>query len=370
MSAGIAAQVAAEVADATVARLIAAGWGPGGGAAPVPPHRILLEAPRALPPQQTVVRVVTEPQAGGWFGYNLPPGQAQAAAQPMVAPPPAPPAVSPEAHATATAGYAAIRAGDLKQGVGLLKAAEAMDPKAPQADTWRADVAQLTKRWSGGGYVLTREGAGGGDALAASPVLGGGQAGVALGYRLNPLGKQRVSIIGRLSVASAPQGGLDGETTEAALGLRWEPSRKIPVAIDVERRIALGTYSRNAWAGRISGGAQRETEVRGARLKLEGYAEGGVVEGFTRTPDLYVGAQARGGTPLLTLGDTRIDAGVGLWGGAQRNYGVAASRLDIGPSSRVWTGPWPFYAQIDWRQKVAGNALPGSGPVLTVAGEF
>jgi len=32
--------------------------------------------------------------------------------------------------------------------------------------------------------------------------------------------------------------------------------------------------------------------------------------------------------------------------------------------------PWPFYAQVDWRARVAGNALPGTGPVLTVAGEF
>lgn len=373
MSAGIAAQVAAEVADATVARLIAAGWGPGGATAATP-QRIVLEAPRRLPPQETVVRVVTEPQSAGWFGYSLPPGQAQAAAAsapvPSAPPPTLPPSISPEAHATATAGYAAIRAGDLKQGVGLLKAAEAMDPNAPQAESWRNDVKQLTRRWSGGGYVLTREGAGGGDALAASPVLGGGQAGIALGYRLNPLGKQRLSVIGRVSAAAATQGGLDGETTEAALGLRWEPSRKIPVAIDVERRFALGTYSRNAWAGRISGGAQHETRAWGTRLKLEGYAEGGVVEGFTDTPDLYAGAQVRAGVPLFTLGRTKIDAGAGSWGGAQRNYGVTASRLDIGPSSRVWVGPWPFYAQIDWRQKVAGNALPGSGPVLTVAGEF
>jgi hypothetical protein len=25
---------------------------------------------------------------------------------------------------------------------------------------------------------------------------------------------------------------------------------------------------------------------------------------------------------------------------------------------------------VDWRQRVAGNALPGSGPALTLAGDF
>ena len=372
-SAEIAARVAAEVADATVARLLAAGWAPAG------PHhgsqRIVLEAPRTLPPQQTTLRVVAEAPAGGWYGFSLPPGQAAAASIHDPAPgpsaaPAAPPPTPPKAHAAATAGYDAIRAGNLRQGVALLKAAAAMAPASPEVTQWQADVRQLTRRWSGGGYVLTREGAGGGDALAASPVLGAGQAGVALGYRLNPLGKQRVSVIGRISAAAAPQGGLDGETSEAAIGLRWEPSRKVPVALDVERRIALGHYARNAWAARLSGGVQGETRVRGARLKLEAYGEGGVVEGFTSLPDLYAGGQGRGAVPLITLGQTRIDAGAGVWGGWQRNYGVAASRLDIGPSGRVRVGPWPFYAQVDWRAKLAGNAVPGSGPVLTVAGEF
>ena len=374
-SAEIAARVAAEVADATVARLLAAGWAPAGAQGGQP--RIVLEAPRGLTPQQTTVRVVAEAPAGGWYGFSLPPGQLAAGPAPDPAPAPAPAAAVParptapaKAHATATAGYAAIRAGDLRQGVGLLKAASAMAPDTPEATQWQADVRQQTRRWSGGGYVLTREGAGGGDALAASPVLGAGQAGVALGYRLNPLGKQRVSVIGRVSAAAAPQGGLDGETSEAAIGLRWEPSRKLPVALDVERRIALGHYSRNAWAARLSGGAQAETGVRGARLKLEAYGEGGVVEGFTSLPDLYAGGQGRGAVPLLTLGQTRIDAGAGVWGGWQRNAGVVASRLDIGPSGRVRVGPWPFYAQVDWRGKLAGNAVPGSGPVLTVAGEF
>lgn len=382
MSAEVAAEVAAQVADATVQRLIAAGWGPRGPES-LPPQRIILEAPRGLPAQETVVRIVSEPQQGGGFAYTLPPGPAApppagasasamsfAGARAPVTPPAAAPQSPSKAHTTAAAGYAAIRAGELREGVGLLKAAEAMDPAAPEAANWRADVRQLTRRWSGGGYVLTRDGAGGGDALAASPVLGGGQAGVALAYRLNPLGRQRLSVIGRLSAAAAPQGGLDGETSEAALGLRFEPSRHIPIALDVERRIALGTYSRNAWAARLSGGHQAEIPVRGTRLKVESYAEGGVVEGFTNKPDLYVGGQGRGAVPLFVLGRTRVDAGAGLWGGWQRNYGVVASRLDVGPSTRVHVGPWPFYAQIDWRQRIAGNAEPGSGPVLTVAGEF
>lgn len=369
LAAEVAARVAAQVADETIARLIAAGWAPGGGVAQqLPPQRIILET-RGGPPQENVVRVVSEARAPSLLDvrYDLPAGTA-AQGPPVAAPQPGQPTASSEAHAAATAGYAAIRAGEYREGVRLLTAAQAMDPDAPEAKAWEADAKQLTKRWSVGAYALQR--AGTGEALAASPVLGAGQMGAAVAWRVNPLGKQRISLFGRYTVASSPEGGIDSETGEAALGVRYEPSRRVPVAIDVERRIALGLFSRNAWAARVSGGGQGEVPAFGRRLRLEGFGEAGVVEGFTDTPDVYAGGQARGAVPLFQLGRTRFDAGAGGWGAVQRSFGVTASRLDLGPSARIKVEPWPFYAQVDYRARVAGNALPGSGPVLTVAGEF
>ncbi len=365
LAAEVAARVAAQVADETIARLIAAGWGPGGGAPP--PQRIILET-RGGAPQESVVRVVTEAQQPSLLDvrYDLPKGTAAAA--PPTQAPAKPAGASPEAHAAATAGYAAIREGQYRAGVRLLTAAQAMDPKAPEAAAWAADAKQLTRRWSVGAYALSR--AGTGEALAASPVLGAGQMGGAVAWRVNPLGKQRISLFGRYTVAGSPDGGIDPETGEAALGVRWEPSRKVPVAIDVERRIALGQFSRNAWAARVSGGGLGEVPAFGHRLNLEGFGEAGVLEGFTPTLDAYAGAQARGGVPLFQLGRTRFDAGAGVWGAVQRSFGETASRVDLGPSARIRVVPFPFYAQVDYRARVAGNALPGSGPVLTVAGEF
>lgn len=366
LAAEVAARVAAGVAEETVARLIAAGWGPRG----MDSARIQIQQ---LPgqPQETVVRVVTE-QAPPLVGvnYTMPAGTAQAAPEkkPDVAAS-APSAASRAAHATASAGYAALKEGDVREGVRLLKAARAMEPDAPEAAVWEADVKQLTRRWSLAAYTLSR-GGGSGDPLAASPVLGGGQSGAAVAYMLNPLGQARVSVVGRVTAAAGPEGGIDSETTEAALGLRLQPFRKVPVTVDVERRFALGLYSRNAWAARVSGGSQATVKALGRPVKLEGYGEGGVVEGFTKQPDIYGGAQARGATPLFTMGRVDIDAGAGAWGGVQRSYGATASRLDIGPSARFDISPWPFTAQVDYRWRAAGNALPGSGPVITVAGEF
>jgi hypothetical protein len=366
IAADVAAQVAAEVANETVARLIAAGWGPGGQV-----QRIRIEQAPAPRAPETVVRVVTEAQpALAGIDYSLPAGNAKAAA-PALGPTAAdapPPAASLQAHAVATQGYAALNAGRRREGVGLLQAAVEMAPDAPEAAGWSADVKRLTRRWAVTGYTLSR-GAGSSDPLAASPVLGGSQTGAAVVYTLDPLARRPVAIVGRVAAAAGATGSIDGETAEAALGVRVQPLPGVPVAVDLERRFALGRFARSIFAARLSGGGAGTMKALGRPVNLSGYGEAGVV-GFGADPDLYAGGQARGAMPLFALGRVKRDAGVGAWGAAQRSFGETASRLDLGPSARFDIAPFPFFAQVDYRARVAGNALPGSGPVLTVAGEF
>lgn len=193
IAAEVAATVAAEVANETVARLIAAGWGPGGQV-----QRIRIEQAPAPRPVETTVRIVTEsPKALQTIDYSLPPGSAPAAPAVKPAPPPPAPTVGLQAHAVATQGYAALDEGRRREGVGLLKAAIEMAPDAPEATAWAADVKRLTSRWSVTGYTLAR-GAGTSDPLAASPVLGGGQSGGAVINTLDPLAQRPVSIVWRL----------------------------------------------------------------------------------------------------------------------------------------------------------------------------
>jgi hypothetical protein len=366
LAAEVAAQVAAQVANDTVTRLIAAGWGPMHLARSEPQRIIIQQLPAAgARPAEATVRIVTEPrQQFAALDYDLPPGQPR----PPAPPAPAPKAPSAQAHATATQGYAALRSGDKREGVRLLSEAIALEPDAPEAAAWAADVKRLGRRWSIAAYTLARSG-GLGDPIAASPVLGGGQSGAAIAYTLNPLARRPVAVVARIAAAAGPNGSIDRETTEAALGLRVQPFPNLPVALDVERRIALGTFSRNAWSARVSGGTAKTTRLANRPLTLEAYGEAGVV-GFNAAPDLYAGGQARGSTPLFTLGRVELDAGTGVWGGVQRSFGDTASRLDLGPSARFRVKPWPFTAQVDYRFRAAGNALPGSGPVLVVSGEF
>ena len=61
----------------------------------------------------------------------------------------------------------------------------------------------------------------------------------------------------------------------------------------------------------------------------------------------------------------QFSAGFGVWGGAQ----PGVYRVDAGPrvTMRVRNN---IKVHFDWRQRLAGNANPGSGPAVTLAGDF
>ncbi len=376
LAAEIAVRVAAEVAQRTVSELVAAGW------RPVAPAALPGTAPAPVPPPQ-LIRIVHEAASGrGAPAYSpawslgpspaVPTGRVRDEDVPLAGSPaegtPAPARRGPTAHALATDGYRGLRAGDRRAAARQFEAALAADPEAPQAGAWAAELAALRRRWGVEAYVLAR-GPGASDALAAGPVLGGGQAGAELRFIPDPMARRPIAAFARVSSAAGRDGGLDPDSAEAAVGVRWRPLSRVPLALDAERRFALGALSRNAWAGRLSGGAAVEGRVAGRTLLVESWGEGGVVESRGGI-DLYAGGQVRGATPLATLGRMTIDAGAGAWGAGQRSFGETSSRLDLGPSTRIRLGDWPVSAQIDYRVRVAGDAEPGTGPAVTVSGSF
>lgn len=368
VAAQVATQVATQVANNTIAQLIASGWGPRS----TDGETVIIREIH-LPPTGSGEKATPRPtdnhappQRFAGLDYQLPPGTVAAPVATSPSPNPSPQQNS-AAHTVASEGYAALAAGNKRKAVSLLKTALRLDPDAPQADNWQADVQRLTKRWSISAYTLSR-GAGTGDALAASPVLGAGQSGAAFTYTFDPLARRPLSAIARITAAAGRDGAIDNETAEAALGLRVQPLAGLPVAIDLERRIALGYYGRNAWAARVSGGTATSARALGHTLQFEAYGEAGLVD--FRSSDIYGGFQGRAATPFFSTGRMSIDAGAGMWAASQRSFGTTVSRFDVGPSMRLGMHPWTFSAQLDYRLRTAGNARPASGPALTIAGQF
>ncbi|WP_019834257.1 hypothetical protein [Sphingomonas sp. PR090111-T3T-6A] len=211
-------------------------------------------------------------------------------------------------------------------------------------------------RWSGSAWLLAR---GGGQAspLAPGGQIGGGQAGVRILYHLDEA--DRLSLSGRFSrTVGGPR------QTEAATGLDWQPARTIPLHLMLEHRFAIDRGGRNAWTAGAATGVYAVPVAKGWRL--DAYAEAGVV-GIQRR-DLYADGAARVARSL-DLGHGRsLALGGGAWGAAQ----PGAARLDLGPSAvlRLPVAQHAIAIALDWRQRVAGGARPGSGPALTLASDF
>jgi hypothetical protein len=211
----------------------------------------------------------------------------------------------------------------------------------PEIVKQKLDRAQLSM------WALLR-GRPGPSSLSGTGSLGGSQAGARLTYAFD----RRLALSLR---SYTPVGGSGGEF---AGGVRITPFASIPIALTAERRQRINRFGgRSAFALFLEGGVYQKPMP--GRFLLDAYAQAGIVG--ARHRDLFVD----GGFTLTRPVWRQYSAGLGVWGGYQPDL----YRVDAGPrlTMRVRNN---MRVHADWRQKLAGNAQPGSGPVLTLAGDF
>ncbi|MGK2908803.1 MAG: hypothetical protein ACSLE1_03245 [Sphingobium sp.] len=211
-------------------------------------------------------------------------------------------------------------------------------------------------RWSLSSWLFWRD-AGSNPSLAGVGQLGGSQAGLRIAYQLLPGTPEKLALYGRLTSALRRP-----RQSEAAIGVSLQPVRTIAVRIAVERRIALDQGRRNAMSAMAVGGIGPLTLP--ANIMLEGYGQAGVVG--LRSRDAF--ADGKLALSHAIHPKVPVFAGVSISGGAQPQV----ARLDIGPQieAKFNLGDQPARLSAEWRQRVAGNARPGSGPAITLAADF
>jgi len=228
---------------------------------------------------------------------------------------------------------------------------EPMRPATPAGSPPGPAGAPLSKKFDRlqlSAWALLRGSYGPGN-LATGGTLGGSQVGGRLMYHFSP------SLAASLR-SSSSVGGV--RYAEVAAGVRYKPLAAIPVALNFERRQALNRWGgRNAFALFAEGGLYQTPIMGLANLDL--YAQGGVV-GF-KSRDLFFD----GGATFTRSLWRKFSGGFGVWGGVQPGL----YRVDAGPRLSYEVGRGiRLYA--DYRQRLAGEALPSSGPALTIAGDW
>jgi hypothetical protein len=185
--------------------------------------------------------------------------------------------------------------------------------------------------------------------LATGGQLGGSQAGARLTYYLT----RNIAASFRTSTDVGRRG------AELAAGVRVQPLQSIPVWITAERRQRFGLQGtgRNAFAVFAEGGVYQRPLP--GRFSLDAYLQTGIVGMKKR--NYFVDGAVAVTHPIYK----NYSAGFGVWGGAQQGI----YRVDAGPrvTMKVRNN---LRIHLDWRQKLAGNAQPGSGPAVTLAGDF
>lgn len=218
---------------------------------------------------------------------------------------------------------------------------------------------QQLHRWAADGWALLRR-----DTTAAlasgRSSYGASQAGMVLRYRVMPRNGHRPEVYARISQAL---GG--AQEVEGALGVSARPLSGVPITLAAEGRVAQ-VNGRTSIRPAAYAVAQLPPVELPLRFRAEAYAQSGYVWGDYSSA--FVDGQARAERPVVRIGNMDVNAGVGVWGGAQKGAG----RLDVGPAASVYMplGKLGSRVSVDWRMRVAGQAEPSDGAAVTLSTGF
>jgi len=238
----------------------------------------------------------------------------------------------------------------------------------PAPDT-TSQAAPRQPRWSADSWMLWRPGSTSAPTAAnpsaLGPSYGASQVGAVLRYRMLPGSALMPSVYVRGYAA------LNGTLErESAVGVQLRPLGSVPVAVMGEMRASQfydGTQHIRPAATLVTLLPPRALP---GGFSADIYAQGGYVGGKAASP--FADGQLRVDRKFLDLGRFDLRLGAGAWAGAQQNV----ARLDIGPALKlslpggIINGRGALHLAVDWRWRVAGNALPGSGVALTLAAGF
>ncbi len=254
---------------------------------------------------------------------------------------------------TIEATAAIARDGQFASAAGLSPPESMSTGRFPPGQRVERETAKVNhqKRLTGSTWVLLRQESQA--SLASGGQLAGSQAGLRIYYEPGPKG---LAVTARVSSPLASRYG-----REAAVGVAL---RRKNVGVIIEQRIALDAKGRDRPAA-IAFGGLSDVRLSGG-LRLDGYVQAGVVG--LKSPDAFVDGAVSVEREIVHADGGSIAIGAGAWGGAQ----PGAARLDIGPQivARVPVANATIRVSAEWRERVAGDAAPASGPAVTVGLDF
>ncbi|WP_339865390.1 NfrA family protein [Paremcibacter congregatus] len=286
-------------------------------------------------------------------------------------------------HLILQSAYAAKKLGRNTEAIhGFRRAIELSSPQ-PAPFPLRREVEQLQNRFDVEGYWIYR------DESNARPQNIGADltqslTGIEVSYQPPGIGYRngrRFQVYGRLLAGMVQDSlRLNDKSYQAGLGLRYKPLARHNLVLSAERLIKVGDFARHDWMLRVGYSRDHGTDYRediSRWLSYSLYFDAALIR--PADPDMFLTAQADGGYnmrlgPGLVLRPRLL--ALATW---QKDRYRTASLIEAGPgaSLRFYFNDTPYQAYrsyvtltAEYRIKIAGNSIGGSGPVIGIGAHF
>ena len=247
----------------------------------------------------------------------------------------------------------------------------------------KREVEQLENRFDINSYAIYR-----GESLQANSVTGvdltQSQMGMELSYQPENIGYQNgriVQIYGRL-LSAVRQGTAtpDPDSYQAGVGVRWKPLSRHNLVLSAERLQKIGDFARNDWMIRIGYSRDYGTDYKADRTVWWShslYLDAALID--PDSPDIYLTGQVITGYNMKLRQGLILQPRLTALASWQQDRFQQAGLVEAGPglNLRFYFNDTKYEAYrsyidltVEYRLKLSGNSIGGSGPVIGVILHF
>lgn len=254
------------------------------------------------------------------------------------------------------------------------------DSNAPFA--LRREVEQLENRFEANGYMIYRDESSSPRQLGAD--LTQSQAGVEVSYQPKKAGfnnGRKFQVYARLlSGMIQDRLALNPDSYQAGVGLRIKPLSDHNLVLSAERLIKVGDFARNDWMLRAGYSRDYLTDYQEDKTGWWSYSlylDAALID--PASPDIFLTSQVTGGYSMIMAEGLVMQPRLSALASWQKDSFREASLIEAGPGlkMRYYFNDTKYEAyrsyidlSIEYRIKLSGNSIGGSGPIVSLLVHF
>ncbi len=246
----------------------------------------------------------------------------------------------------------------------------------------RREVEQLENRFEVTSYVIYRDDSSSTRQLGAD--LTRSQTGLEVSYQPENIGfrnGRKFQIYGRLLSAMEQDSlTIDPNSHQGGIGLRLKPLANHNLVLSAERLVKIGDFARNDWMIRAGYSYDHGTDYQpdtAGWWSYSLYLDAALID--PSSPDIFLTSQMTGGYSMTLAEGLVLQPRLTALGSWQKDSFRTASLFEAGPGMniRYYFNETKYEAYrgyldltVEYRIKLSGNSIGGSGPVVGLTVHF